>query len=213
MAVSKVNIWNMALSGVGDAGEVTDPAEASRQANLCRLHYDNALDAALEVTDWPFARRRARLALITFDDTAEWPYRYALPADCVAARYIDPQSRVVFSESWDQAVQGMAPVDIPFMVEGSADGKNPTLVTVVATPVLVYTTRNQGVGTYPAVFTNLIAANLAVLIAFPLTKDRAIRADAVAAAQNALLVARSAKFAEQKFDRNDRPSVFERARR
>jgi hypothetical protein len=152
-----IDISNMALSNVGVRSRIASLSEASEEARVCNLHYGLAVERCLTLFPWPFATRRQALALIETSPNSEWAYRFALPNDCVEARYIEGSSRNIPVES-----------KVPFQVEAAADLSQQTVLTDEPAPVLVYTTKNLGAGQYPAYFVNLVSWELAAAITLPL---------------------------------------------
>ena len=84
MAVSPVDICNLALSALGDPAGISsiDPPDDSAQAHYCATYYPIALQTALS-HGWSFATRRAKLAQIS-PDTTDWQYCFRLPNDNVS---------------------------------------------------------------------------------------------------------------------------------
>lgn len=98
MVASKVELFNQALSLVGGRSTVSDPAENSREANLCNLWYPTVRDNVLKSAPWPCAKAWARLALLAEKtDSGDWTgtnpapgwnYAYARPDDCLSPRFL-----------------------------------------------------------------------------------------------------------------------------
>ena len=84
MAVSPVDICNLALSSLGDPAGISsiEPPDNSAQAHYCATYYPIALQTALS-HGWSFATRRAILAQIA-PDTEDWLYCFKLPLDNVS---------------------------------------------------------------------------------------------------------------------------------
>lgn len=97
MAASEVEICNEALSRIGqslllaDTGltpeEIADALQ-SPAAQQCALWYPKARDAVLRRYKWPFANRRVALAVVAGETRSDWTYVYAVPADCLAVRFV-----------------------------------------------------------------------------------------------------------------------------
>ncbi len=105
--MSKVDIFNKALSEVGADSLVSEENEQSREASLCRLWYDNARDSVLRAAPWPAATKYARLAMLSERDMDEdWQssnpdpqfrYKFAAPADLLRPYHLHDFSRFSFT--------------------------------------------------------------------------------------------------------------------
>jgi hypothetical protein len=87
---SATDICNVALLRVGNTKFITDLADTtddSTEAVLCRLLYPKARNAVLESIPWQFATARSFLSTLELDHTG-WDLTYALPSDCIFARYL-----------------------------------------------------------------------------------------------------------------------------
>lgn len=148
MPVSIVAICNLALSRIGARSAVQSLNEDSTEAQACKLLYDFARDATLEAHDWNFAR--ARVALADFGGPpAGWSYRYALPSDCLAPRFLEQSPRTAQRP--------------PFRVEGGA------LLTDMAAATLVYTAAVVDPARFSPSFVTALSWRLGADLALPLT--------------------------------------------
>jgi hypothetical protein len=160
MPLSQAQIANMALSHIGQNAQIASLDDDDPAAAVCKLFYTSALERLLGDFDWRFARARAVLVEITNDDPPPaWDYRYALPADCVAAREIEDNLRV-------RAAADRIPFDKSY---SSVNG--PTLVTDLADAVLWYTANVANTVYFPPRFAYALSWYLAADIAMPLSKD------------------------------------------
>lgn len=82
---SQTDIFNLSLSHLGQAADVSSPTEQSVDAQHCYRFYPIALKQMLESFDWSFARKRATLAELT-TDRPDFLYKYQRPADCLKER-------------------------------------------------------------------------------------------------------------------------------
>lgn len=108
MAESEVNIWNRALTTAGHRGQISDPLETSREAELCRVWYSTVRDTILKAAPWPCAGAYARLAVVDEQPAGEewtmrpvppgWRFAYAAPNDMLAPRYLADFSRFTRSQ-------------------------------------------------------------------------------------------------------------------
>lgn len=159
---SPVDICNVALSHLGDAGNVAsiDPPEASTQARFCARFYPVARDEVLESHTWRFNTRRKALASLSLPAsvTGEWSYAYALPAGCLRpfAVYVPGVTEVGRTED--------------FSVETTDDG-TPVLYTNVEGAYLKYVVSVTDTALFPPSVRALVAARLATYLALPLTRS------------------------------------------
>lgn len=125
---SDAQLCSISLLRIGQRLTLDSLDANNTQAKACKAMYANARDAVLELLDWPFARRRATLGVLSLTRT-EWAFVYSLPADCLAPRRL---------------VSGVKPETaddrIPFEIEGdSSIGTNRVLVTDQEDAELLYT--------------------------------------------------------------------------
>jgi hypothetical protein len=166
MAVSRVEICNMALARIGVSAFIEDiDSEPSTEAQACRLFFDAARDRLLAEFNWPFARRYAALQLIDQADDQpwanDWPFKYQYPPDCIAVRRI---------------VTALGPNDPnppPFDVgEG-------VIYTNQEKAIALYTARVVSTAKFPPLFVSALAWLLAWELGMPLAVDPKMRAAAI----------------------------------
>lgn len=91
MAMSDVQIANMALSNIGVAQQIANlTTEQSVESNTCALYMQQALEGTLEDFSWPFATAYQAMGKVV-DNSAvttpfDWLYAYRYPSDCLHAR-------------------------------------------------------------------------------------------------------------------------------
>lgn len=150
---SVVGIYNLALSHIGQAANVSSPNEQSLEAELCTQFYAIVRDTTLEDFAWTFAAKRGSLALLA-DTVDPWLYGYALPADCLKPRRL----------------QELEPCDDndprAFLWEGS------TLYSNVENATLIYTYALTDTTKFSTQFTHAVSRLLASYIAGPILKDQ-----------------------------------------
>lgn len=162
----------MALSRLR-AGTIASMIENSPAAKYASIWYDESRLQLLESYDWGFARRTEVLA--THADaapTARWAFRYVIPSGCVASRYI-------------QNPLGTTADPVPYQIELSDDGSEPTIVTNMEDAVLIYTANLSTTALFSPTFTNSLSWLIAFNMAWPLTgkgelQDRAEKGFAIA---------------------------------
>lgn len=158
---SVVEICNLALSNLGKGVPISALDEASEEARQCNQHYEHARDWLLQQFEYQFARKVQALAGLTNDWGERWGYRYSKPNDCLKIIRIVPE------------VDDPDALPVPYGLRGAS------IYTDLDTTTLEYTFRQDDPSTYPPQFVDALAWSLAARIAFPLTRDRQIRADAV----------------------------------
>jgi hypothetical protein len=151
---SKVGIFNAALSYVGSDVVITSALEASKAAQICNLHYDDAIKSRLESFDWGFARKSQLLATSADPAPSRWLFRYGIPSDCVMPRSIDDGVRVRNNAD-----------AIRWEIEGRS------IVTDMTRATLLYTAQSDVPAYYPQHFADSVAWELAARIAMPITKN------------------------------------------
>lgn len=110
--LTKLDIWNLALSHLGVASRVGTLADVSANAVALRAAWPSAVEAVLRQVDWPFAERRAPLPELTAElravgfvygpssrtfpaesisaQRSDWAYCYILPYGCMKVRELAP---------------------------------------------------------------------------------------------------------------------------
>jgi len=156
-----VEICNLALSSLGKGVPISALDEASEEARQCKQHYGFARDWLLQQFEYQFARKVLALPSLTNDWAERWGYRYSKPNDCLKIIRIVPP------------IDDADDLPISYGVRGAS------VYTDDETAKLEYTFRQEDPSTYPPQFVDALAWALAARIAFPLTRDRQIRADAV----------------------------------
>ena len=177
-AIAESDICNQALGLIGQKEQIASLSEPSTASRMCKVFYAPARDAVLERFPWPFASKHTFLALLPASRTG-WANMYALPADCIAARFVSngqrpgatlPFTAVVALDVtlWNNPPQVAVGPPIPFTVEASDDGNGQVLLTDQPGAELIYTTRITTPGAFPALFVRalryLLAADLAACI-------------------------------------------------
>lgn len=153
MASTAAELCNLALLRVGQRQFIDSLEDTSAQAQVCALVYPHARNVVLEAAWWRFTTRRATLALLDLD-YSDWEYAYALPSDCVTARYL-------WSGVRDPALEER----IPFALEDDATSGR-ILLTDLEDAELIYGYQHETVARYPASFCDALVARVAVELAF-----------------------------------------------
>lgn len=157
--LTEAAICNLALLRVGQRQTIDSLEEDTTEAMVCKAIYAHTRDRLIEAAWWQFATKRATLAL-TSEERSGWAYIYALPSDCVVARYIWAGAR---SRAKDEL--------IPFSLELSDAGTSRVLCTDEAEAELIYT---ADIGT-PALFSSKFQDALAWSLAAELTLSLTVK--------------------------------------
>lgn len=86
--MQKTEIVNFGYGSLGVSYAVSDfDNENSKQANLARRYFQQALDTVAEANEWSFLRRTKALTLVG-NNVGGYKYHYSLPSDCLVVRQI-----------------------------------------------------------------------------------------------------------------------------
>lgn len=153
---SVVEIYNMALAGLGVTQQVSSATEASTEAAACTLFYVTCRDRVLRDFDWSFARRYSTLGLVASDPNTDWAYAYRYPSDALSIRGIVGTTRV-----------SMAP-RIPYTLGSDSSGK--LIYTDTAEAVVRMTVRITDTELFDSLFVSALAGLLGSKIAPALSR-------------------------------------------
>jgi hypothetical protein len=159
-SATHVAICNQALARLGHKTMITSLTEATDEARLCALFFEEAVAVLLRDFPWPFARKRATLSLVTASAVTNWTYAYAVPTDMAAAlELVNPLGRVVRSDQ-------RSPFELGF------DDTNDLvrLYTDLEDAELLYTSTNINTNLFDAQFRDALAWRMAAEIATALGK-------------------------------------------
>lgn len=142
-----VDICNQALVRAEVSALISDLEEDHPEANVARAVYGRNRDTLLAMAAWPFATRRQKLALLPeTENRPGWRYAYALPADCLSARDLDPRA--------------------PFHLEDEV------VITDAEEAELVYTARVEDPRLFHPLFTDALTWLMAADFALGIAKSR-----------------------------------------
>lgn len=162
MALSEVQICNMALSHIGSRSKIESLTEASTEAWQCNQWYEFSRLQALEMYNWNFAKKR--LALTAHSEAppeAVWGFRYAYPTDCAVARELENPL-------------GPDADAVPFQVEMASDGESRSILTNLEDAVLIYTFKLTNPNFYTSFFVLLLSWVIASNIGFSITGKQSV---------------------------------------
>lgn len=174
---SKTLIANLALSHMHSEGKIENiEIERTAEAKAANLWYDRCRRLALADMDLGFARRRSLLAAHGDDPSADWAFRYIVPADLIQARYIEhPAGR-------DQE-------PVLFVFEHSFTAGTPSILTDAQAATMVYSWDIQDPTLFPPHFVLAVSYLLAHFIAGPLSGKRGLKAEALTNYNNSINLA------------------------
>lgn len=221
-----VTIANMALASIGAQSTVSsiNPSDGSVEGNLLSLIYQQKVDTLSRAVHWNCLRKQAPLTVVkaaagTPENPAgasptppiPWTYSYALPPDCLKARFILPYvNSAVISPPLMTGGTNLAPPLLPavigavkFAVAFDTDALgNPArvILTNMAQAQLVYTARVADPNMWDAHFIEAFIATLASWAVDGLARNRALSIDKAAQAKEIIVMARVS-------DGNEGPTV------
>lgn len=167
MASTEAQIVNIALLRVGSRAVIDSLDEATTEAQVAKIVYAHVRDTTLAAFAWPFATKRADLALLADVERSGWTYVYALPADCLEAQRLWSGSRV--------PTKGTEP---PFELEATDDLSSRLLLTDTESAELIYTAKVTAVSVWPPLFVDALAWALAAefCLSLPVKPELSTRA-------------------------------------
>lgn len=199
MALSTVQIGNMALSAIGARSTIESLSEDTVEAQQINLWYNTARKQTLAAFDWTFARKRATLSAHSEDPPdAVWSYRYQYPVDCVAAREIENPL------GWDADA-------VPFEIEVDSTGETKSILTDQEDAVLVYTFDQAAPVMFSSHFDITLAHLLGWYIAYSLTGSTKVQ-DAMLERYNLLVLQAPVHDANERVGRSPRDAPWIRDR-
>jgi hypothetical protein len=169
--MNDTQLCNLALAEVGDSYSITDIAETSNQAAVCRLFFEPTRDALLRAHQWNFARTLADLTALSDDPIFGWDYQYALPSDFI--RLIEFNGL----DAWQ--------TEDDFQIANGPSG-GLVLLSDDNTASIVYIKRVTDANLFDSLFVEAFTLKLAARICTKLTKDDAIRDRLASAAKEAM---------------------------
>lgn len=184
MAISKVDIVNMALSVLGSKQTIQDiDSDQSTEARTANLHYENALKTALSFSNWSFATTWATSALLSDSPPDDWAYMYAMPANAVKV--------IEIVDTLDSRLNK------PAKFTKANYGGQLVLLTDTKSPTWRYIYLNEIPGTYSPEFVDALAAQIAYRLAMPLTRKLDLQVRAQEQYKNLISAAAAADANEQ----------------
>ena len=180
MALSKLQIWNMALAELPEQ-RIDSLDDVNLASDFLNDQYQPAIEFLLEDHDYDFATRREALAQVTNDRPNEWQYAYRLPRNLARPLHLLPYSgsdaaNAVPVYSWIGRTRSLE-TRTPFRL---ADGK---LYCNIEGAVLEYATNSVAESAFTAKFARALALELASRVVMPIKKDQKRQADLIRMAE------------------------------
>jgi hypothetical protein len=172
MAQTVVQICNTALARIGVSNFISSIDEATQEAAVCKLLYEQCRDRLLREVHWPFARVFKALTLVEQAGSepawaTEWAYAYRYPTDCLTIwRILTKTGR---NETTPE------PYDI------GRDEQGRLLFTNQLNAIAEYTARVEDPAQFDSTFVSALAWLLAMEIAMPLSAMDNLRKQAMQA--------------------------------
>lgn len=144
MASSSVQVCNIALGSLG-ANLITSLSEASVEATLCNVHWDNARRSTLRNHPWNFSIKRTQLTELETAPLFEYDKQFQMPSDLLRLLRVYE--------------------DFNYKVEGHQ------IITNKTDCLIKYVYDNTDVASWPDSFVDLVAARLKVDLSYGITKS------------------------------------------
>jgi len=170
MAASKVDIWNMALTHLGELREIQSETEDTVERILCSRFYDLSLDATLRGVPWNFARSYFTLVTAAESPPTQWAYAYDYPANCLNPLHIvkDGDSKANIGRSQYEVAQDVSGLPKKIIYTDELDA------------ILSYTVLTTDTTLFPPDFTLAVALHLGSQLAVPITNDANLKQSLIA---------------------------------
>lgn len=167
MAFTELDIWNLALTRIGEDA-LEDRKARSKAGDLCRLQYGPTRDSLLRKHAWNFATERKKLGLVKMETGEKRDRGFKLPAECL---------RVV------RAFNPSTGAEIDFRLEGREVKTDATTIKIE------YIAKVSKEGLFDDAFVEALAWTLAANLAMGLSRDPKIAEMCAAQAQRATVEA------------------------
>lgn len=165
MAMTRVQIANMALGHVGSSQLINQLTELTTEAQQCNLYLDQAVETTLEDFPWPLATQYVSPGLVTDNSNVttpyDWLYAYRYPTDCLHVR------RIVTALGRQETA--------PPPWRPGLDAQGRLIWTDVQDMLIEYTQRVTDVNLFSPLFVDAVAWRLAAYIAPSLSRAPKMR--------------------------------------
>lgn len=174
---TQTEICNLAIALVGGR-QILTVDDDIEEARLCKKFYTIVRDRLLRSHPWNFAIKRVELAEVSTTPLFQWAHQFQLPSDCLRVLQLDYNTD-------EYKVEGR------YILTDSS--------TVKALIVFKQTDESK----WDANFVDLMATELAIYLAYPITQSRETKADLQEEAKMKLREARSFDAQEGVIDQVD----------
>ena len=176
---SQVEICNMALSHIG-ASAIVSIGENSKEAEKCRLFFDNCLEAVLSDGNWQFRRQTKRLTLIDQEKVSDklirptnWSYMYAYPSDVIKVIGVMPDYREYINFWYDNELDHYEGFQEFEIMQGKNDK---VIVTNVCDAIACFSLKTTDITQLSDTLVTAFSHHLASKISMPIVGGREGRA-------------------------------------
>lgn len=179
-----VSVCNISLLSIGAQAQISSLSEGSTQSDACNTLFQFVYEMLARAAYWNCLRFQATLTLLTAaagtpenpDGTTTslpptpWLYSYALPSDCLQARYIVPSvpasggSAIPLTTASNTAGAWLPEAQISFKVAYGVDSNNNPIQIILTNQTqaqLVYTVNQPNPAIWDSSFTAAMVAGLA----------------------------------------------------
>ncbi len=154
MAITDVQICNLAFNRLGHEGTITSIGESTTEGEITLRFYTFVRDALLGEHTWNFCVTRVTLSKDAVSPAFEYTNQYLVPANMLAP-------------------VGLYNEKEPFKIEVKQDGST-RLLTDAATANLIYLMKQTDVAQYSPSFVDALVTKLAAEMAEVITHDSAL---------------------------------------
>jgi hypothetical protein len=166
MAATVVEIWNRALTKIGETRRVITVTDTDVTATTCALHWSDIRDEVLSDFPWPFAAQQVALVEDVTVTRVGWEHVYTLPVDFLVAR------AVLNGDTRQSLLPGEMRVPFEVILNDAGDERLLACdLTEDDIDALEYTAQVVDPTLYSAAFCDAVAWRLAVELALGLLKD------------------------------------------
>lgn len=173
---SKVSIWNLALSHIGQRS-VTSDQENSVQALQCRRVWDLTRQEALRKHDWGFCTNISALSELTNFTPVNWAYGYQYPVRALTIWHVYSQAEASALTIDNDDPTGTTTITtksngVPFRVVYDPTLNTKVIVTNLQDAYAEISYDVEDTTLYDAAFATCVSFLLASYCAYPLTGDK-----------------------------------------
>lgn len=201
---SKIQVYNLALSSIGNDSTVAAADEKSKPARVCTLWWETCLKAVLQDFPWNFATKFVALAAST-ESIPGYANAYLYPADAVKAITITDAggARIGGGGYYHSGTFGygwaLSQINhVPFKLFAGA--QQSLIATDLQQAYLMYTTYVDNPERWPSQFVEVMALRLASAIAMPMSASAEVLARISQAYQQRLADAHASSMNEERDD-------------